>query len=86
MTDLEFDVLDELYFVISFDELKSATELDTETLRKVLLGLLHKGWIKCFRDRIESLSPEEVNFEHDYMRYYYLASKEGLLAHNGQAS
>lgn len=86
MTDLEFDVLDELYFVISFDELKSATELDAETLRNVLQGLLSKGWIKCFRDHVEELNPEELNFDHDYMQYDYLASKEGLLAHNGQAS
>jgi transcription initiation factor IIE alpha subunit len=86
MSDLEFDVLDELYFVISFDELKSATELDTETLRKVLHSMLDKGWIKCFRDRVEALSLEDVNFDQDYMRYYYLATKEGLLAHNGQAS
>ena len=83
MTDSEFDVLDELYFVISFEELKIATELDTETLRNVLQSLLDKAWVKCFRDRTQSLSAEEVNFDNDYMDYYYLASKEGLLAHNG---
>lgn len=83
MSDLEFDVLDELYFVISFDELKNVTALDTETLRNVLQDLFVKGWIKCFRNRVESLNSEEVNLEQDYMLYCYLASKEGLLAHNG---
>ncbi len=84
MTDLEFDVLDELYFVISFDDLKQATELDTETLRKVLLGLLKKRWIKCFRDQAEEIDPEALNFEQNYKQYAYLATKEGLMAHNGQ--
>ena len=85
MTDLEFEVLDELYFVISFDELKQATELDGETLCMVLRDLLNKEWIKCFRDRVEPVGVEEIKFELDYTKYYYLASKEGLLAHNGRA-
>ena len=84
MTDLEFDVLDELYFVISFDDLKHATELDTETLRKVLFGLLEKRWIKCFRNQSEDIDLESVNFEQNYKQYAYLATKEGLMAHNGQ--
>jgi hypothetical protein len=85
MTDLEFDVLDELYFVISFDDLKRATELDTETLRKVLLGLLEKSWVKCFGDHEEEIKPETLDFEQNYSQYAYLASKEGLMKHNGQA-
>jgi hypothetical protein len=85
MTDLEFDVLDELYFVISFDDLKGATELDTETLRKVLFGLLEKHWVKCFGDHEEEIEPETLNFEQNYRQYAYLASKEGLMVHNGQA-
>ncbi len=83
MTELEFDVLDELYFVISFEELKNATELDTETLRKVLQNLLDKGWLKCFRGRDDELAPEAINLGSQFMNYHYLASKEGLLAHNG---
>lgn len=34
---------------------------------------------------MEELDFEPGKFENDFWNYYYLASKEGLLAHNGNA-
>ena len=84
MTDQEFDVLDELYFVQSFEEVMEATALPPDTLRKVLEDLLEKGWIRCMLSRNEDISGEEINFQENYEHYFYLATKAGLIAHNSR--
>jgi hypothetical protein len=83
MTDLEFDVLDELYFVIEFHDLLQSTELDDKTLYNCLKTLKAKGWIKCFKGMDEELPISEIDFDKNYRTYSYLATKKGLLAHNG---
>ncbi len=82
MSDLEYDVLDELYFVQSFSELMQSTDLEEKELRPVLQKLLNKGWIRCFLTVSEEVPTEELDFELEFRNYYYLASKSGLLAHN----
>lgn len=85
MSDLEFDVLDELYFVQPFSYLQDELELNEETLKNTLKLLLSKSWIKCFKTVTdEVLIIDELDFENHYKKYYYLASKKGLLAHNGR--
>ena len=42
MNDEEFDVLDELYFIISFGELQERLDLDRGTLQQVLIELKRK--------------------------------------------
>ena len=83
MTDLEFDVLDELYFVIAFEALLEATELEEHELYTCLIELVSKGWVKCFKDMDEELPHSEVDLSRNYKNYSYLATKKGLLAHNG---
>src|SRR5690606_21684128 len=51
MTDQEFVVLDELYFVQSFNELIKETSIQQETLRDLLQKMIDKGWIRCLRSR-----------------------------------
>ncbi len=82
MSDLEFDVLDELYFVHSFEELMELTDLEEDELKPVLQKLLNKGWIKCLENVNDEVTEEEMDFELQYRRYYYLATKSGLMAHN----
>lgn len=84
MTDLEFDVLDELYFVVPFAHLQEELAMDESTLKEVLGSLLDKGWVKCFLSASEEAVKSEMDFENKYKDYYYLASKQGLLAHNGR--
>jgi hypothetical protein len=84
MKDEEFDVLDELYFVQSFDFLMKETALNAEKLASTLKSLIQKGWVKCFNDR-PALEPiHEKSLEEKWESYFYLATKEGLLAHNGR--
>lgn len=82
MTTIEFDVLDELYFLQSYDFLIKTLKLTDEPLREVLRELLKKGWLKCYSSPIEELTFESSEFERDYQNYHYLATKAGLLAHN----
>jgi uncharacterized protein YicC (UPF0701 family) len=84
MTELEFDVLDELYFVVSFHQLQEELEMNEQTLKEVLQSLFHKGWIKCFINISEEVVQEEIDFDNQYKTYFYLASKKGLLAHHGR--
>lgn len=83
MTDLEFDVLDELYFVIGFEALLEVTELEEHELYTCLKTLISKGWVKCFKGTDEELPLSEVDLNRNYKNYSYLATKKGLLAHNG---
>lgn len=81
MTDTEFEVLDELYFVQSFAELQQETALDAAVLEKVLDKMCRKGWVSFMLSR-SGEQQEGQNFPADYRQYYFLASKAGLLAHN----
>ena len=82
MTDKEFEVLDELYFVTHFKELNKATELDQEDLKAILDSLWQKGWLRCYSGVDNELDEDNIDLENQFDKYHYLASKEGLMAHN----
>lgn len=84
MTDAEFDVLDELYFVQPYEHLQSELDLDEGELKDTLIGLSEKGWIKCYTSMDEEVFDQDLDLENNYQRYLYLASKKGLMAHNGR--
>ena len=84
MTDEEFDVMDELYFVQSFSSLKAQLSFSSDELRGILAALLHKGWIKCFYNMDDEVSGQQLDFENQFENYSYLATKQGLLEHNGR--
>lgn len=84
MTDLEFDVLDELYFVQSFADLQKETALEANTLKKVLEEMYHKGWVRCMKGPEGDDQYSVQDFPEDFSTIYFLASKEGLLAHNSR--
>ena len=83
MSDEEFDVMDELYFVQPFSYLTETLSMEARELKQVLQSLLQKGYIKCFFNMNDEVFEDELNFEEDFDKYHYLASKKGLLAHNG---
>jgi len=82
MTDDEFEVLDELYFVQTFHELIKLTGKEAEELKRILSVLYDKGWIRVFKEVDEEIPVEETDWIHHAERYIFLASKEGLMAHN----
>ncbi len=83
MTDLEFDILDELYFVQTFEDLLAAVGTEETALRTALAVLLDKGWIKCLGPEDDELPAAACDLTTRYAEYRYLATKRGLLVHNG---
>ncbi len=84
MTSDEFDLLDELYFVTSCNELKSSLNWTDERIYKSIISLFDKAWLKCMNAKSEELSTKEIDLENAFCEYHYLATKQGLLAHNGR--
>jgi len=84
MSDEEFDVLDELYFVQPFSYLQEELDLDDDQLKSALQKLLKKDYIKCFFNMNDEVFEDQLDFENLFREYFYLATKTGLLAHNGR--
>ncbi|MFY0606136.1 MAG: transporter [Cyclobacteriaceae bacterium] len=84
MTDIEFDVLDELYFVISYGDLKDNLSMKESELKESLVTLLQKDWIKVLSNVDDEIDKAEVDLSGQAESYYYLITKKGLLAHNTQ--
>ncbi len=82
MTEKQFDVLDELYFVQSFKDLMQLTALKENELKSCLRELIIKGWVKCLDHSNMEAILDQPDMESNFQNYYYLATKAGLLAHN----
>lgn len=84
MSDAEFDVMDELYFVQPFNYLIEELEMPAADLKEVLKSLIEKGWVKCLYNMNDEVFEDKLDIENEFQDYYYLATKPGLLAHNGR--
>jgi hypothetical protein len=83
MNDIEFDILDELYFVVSYPDLKSSLSLTDEELCEALQALLVKGYVKIlFPDPDTEHAYDAATFGKQCRHYFYLATKAGLIVHN----
>ena len=85
VTDQEFDVLDELYFVISFQDLTRNLSWSAPDLLLVLKELVMQEMVKC----IDPLSEEEVELtsaqlDKQHHKILFLATKKGLMEHNSR--
>jgi hypothetical protein len=81
MTDAEFDLIDELYFVQPFEYIKESLKWEDELLLQTLQSLYAQGYVKCLetpdRERFD-----EVDVLKDGKKLFFLATKKGLMAHN----
>lgn len=81
MSDTEFDLLDELYFVQTYDFIKESLKWEDELLLETLNSLYQSGMIKCLS------APDTERFDQmdlfkEGKNLFYLATKKGLMAHN----
>ncbi|EKB49020.1 hypothetical protein [Cecembia lonarensis] len=83
MTDDEFDLLDELYFVHPYEYLKATLGWEDERLKCTLESLYQKSFIKCLAEPDHEIF-EVKNLKHEAEQMYFLATKKGLMAHNGR--
>lgn len=84
MTNLEFEILDELYFVSDFEALMKSVSVDESVLKDELEALLQKGWVKLLEKKSDNEISSLDSYNNNYKNYNYLATKEGLLAHNSR--
>ena len=81
MSDAEFDLLDELYFVQPYDHLKETLGWEDKQLLETLDLLYRAGMIKCLAE------PDRERFDlvdifSEGKNLMFLATKKGLMAHN----
>ncbi len=83
MSENEFDILDELYFVVSYPDLKSTLSLTDNEICAALQSLIQKGYVKIlYPDQDTEYEYNEDKFGQHCQDYYYLATKAGLVVHN----
>lgn len=80
MTDQELDVMDELHFVQPFSYLADTLGMEETVLKETLQTLAAKDWIKVLKTVDEEILIYDSAFEQEYVNYFYLATKKGLLA------
>ncbi|MBW3470363.1 hypothetical protein [Arthrospiribacter ruber] len=81
MTDEEFDVIDELYFVQHFSYLKESLGWEEQLILQTLSSLQEKGYIKCLTAPDEEVF-EKIDLLEQGRKLYFLATKKGLMEHN----
>lgn len=81
---LEFEVMDELYLLSSFQQIKEATGAPAADLKNVLLSLLQNNYIRqmVYSKSLNDYEPMEIYDESKLESSSYVATKKGLLAHN----
>ncbi len=84
MNNIEYDILDELYFVQSFESLKSILQLEETLLKATLWQLILDQLVKCMLDFDEEVTISNDDFEENFKKYHYIASKKGLFLHNSR--
>ena len=83
-TDKEWEVMDELYFIVHYSELKENVSLSEKELKAALKTLLQRKLIdqfqydKTINDYLRLPNRELENLH----RFAYLANKTGMLVHN----
>lgn len=83
MSNTEYDIIDELYFVTSFRDLLRTLGLAEEELSANLNVLIKQGYINTFYpDPDTEVQFNEQHFAENYQSYFFLATKAGLIAHN----
>lgn len=84
--DIEYEVLNCLYFVEPFDKILEEVKQPASIVGDVLKSLIHKKMVAAMLwddERGDYL--RSFIYDSDNLRAYsYLATKEGLLAHNSR--
>ncbi len=85
LTELEADILGELYFITTWPELAAALKRPPTdaALRTALEALVKRGLVRSyFPDPDSEFHYQPMLFAEHYPQMQYLASKAGLVAHN----
>jgi hypothetical protein len=86
LTDSEYSILDELYFVTSFAALHQALTMNKRELLQGLASLLDRGLVTqlIFDPVVNDFQKLEVPEPATLEQSSFVASKKGLLLHNSR--
>ena len=84
LTDIEYDILNAIYFVEPFEHILAECTAPPNIVADVLKQLIHKKYVVAMRfDEDKQEYSRSFIYDSDNMNAYaYLATKEGLMAHN----
>jgi hypothetical protein len=85
LNELQFDIIDCLYFVESYENILEDVGKPEPFVRDELRTLIDRGYVNVLIfDEEDGEYHKTPIFDSDNMKdYHYLASKDGLLKHNG---
>lgn len=86
LNDLQFKILDSLYFVEPFDNILEEAGAPEAYVADELKTLIDKGLVQPMEyDEKASDYVKSIFYDSDNMRaYHYLATTKGLMVHNGR--
>ena len=85
MNEIQFQILDSLYFVEPFDNILAEVKGTEPIVASELKSLIRLGWVQVmdFDTQLGDFK-KTMFYDSDNMRAFsYLATKEGMLRHNG---
>ncbi len=85
LNDIQFQILDSLYFVEGLPNILEEVSAPEPVVRDEMKGLIDKGWIQVMEfDEEYGDYRRTAIYDLDHLENYgFLATKEGLLRHNG---
>jgi hypothetical protein len=86
LSDLEYLILDELYFVSSYQEILEKVGCDGELFKVTLKGLLEKGLVTQMNyntDLKDFIKPGDAD-SNELSHSHFVATRQGLIVHNSR--
>lgn len=85
LSDLQFEILDNIYFVEPYQNILNDIDLPEPVIRAELRKMIGTGLVNVLEFNEEKGDYQKTRiYDTDNMqKYAYLASKDGLLKHNG---
>jgi hypothetical protein len=85
LTELQFDILDSLYFVEKFEHIWEESGQAKPIVVDELRTMIDRNWIQVMEfDEEKGDYVRTAIYDTDHLENYsFLATKEGLLKHNG---
>lgn len=85
LNDVQFDILDAIYFVEPLENILEEVSAPRAVVLDELRTMIDRGWVQVLRfDEDKGDYVRTAIYDSDQMgEFRYLATKEGLLRHNG---
>lgn len=86
LTDLQFQILDSVYFVESFENIREEADATLPVIVAEMRYLIDKGWMQVMQfDEEKDDYVRTAIFDTDHLEeYHFLATRDGLMKHNGR--